>query len=307
MNLAGKSAVISGEMSTLEQAIALTLASAGANIALVHGGQVAAGETLLERLAEFPGASIHLEADTTRSDEAGRAIEACSQAFGRVDIAIVAPRRLAPQPFLEQSEDDWKRALDANVAAALYVSQAAARQMVARGGGGRIIFISSVASEMAFHETSLTGATLAAVDTLAQVAAVELGGHNITVNVVAPGWLAAGDSGRLSFATDERVADRAAQEYVTAGIPAGRAGTAQEVANVCAFLASDAAGYVNGAYIRVDGGYAIAKEPGGTPFPWRQPWPTLDTDYDPFSARLLVQTMQVAQLCWATCIVSQVR
>jgi NAD(P)-dependent dehydrogenase (short-subunit alcohol dehydrogenase family) len=285
MDLSGKSAVISGEMTFLEQAIALTLVSAGANVALVHKGQLEVVEALVERLAEYDGRSIHLAADITRSEEAGRAIEVCAATFGSVDIAIVAPPNgPAPQPFLEQSEEDWKRALDANVAAALYLSQAAARQMVAQGGGGRIIFISSAASEMAFHETSLAGTTLAAVNTLAQVAAVELGEHNMTVNVVAPGWLAAADSATLSFATHEMAADPAAQEHVNAGIPTGRAGTAQEVANVCAFLASDAAGYVNGAYIKVDGGYPIAKVPGGTPYPGRQPWPSLDTDYDPFSA-----------------------
>lgn len=284
MDLTGRSAVISGEMRSLEGSIALALASAGANIGLVCAGQNAAGEALLERLAEYDGRSVRLEADITRSEEAGRAIESCVEALGSVDIAIVAPRDLAPQPFLEQSEEDWRQALDANLAGALYLSQAAARQMVAQGNGGRIIFISSAASEMAFHETSLAGTTLAAVNTLAQVAAVELGEHNITVNVVAPGWLAAGDPGSLSFAGHEMAADPAAQEYLAAGIPAGRAGTVAEVASVCAFLASDAASYVNGAYIKVDGGYPIAKVPGGTPYPGRPPWPQLDTDYDPFSA-----------------------
>jgi NAD(P)-dependent dehydrogenase (short-subunit alcohol dehydrogenase family) len=289
MDLTGKSAVISGEMSSVEGAIALALASAGANVGLAYAGKNAAGEALLERLAEYDGRSIRFEADIVRSEEAGRAIEACAEAFGSVDIAIVAPREVALKPILEQSEEEWRQALDANVAAALYLSQAAARQMVAQGGGGRIIFISSAASEMAFHETSLAGTTLAAVNTLAQVAAIELGQHNITVNVVAPGWLTAGDSGAgdpaaLSFAGREIAADPAAQEYVAAGIPAGRAGTAEEVASVCAFLASDAASYVNGAYIKVDGGYPIAKVPGGTPYPGRPAWPTLDTDYDPFSA-----------------------
>jgi NAD(P)-dependent dehydrogenase (short-subunit alcohol dehydrogenase family) len=283
MDLTGRSAVISGEMGSLEGAIALALASAGANIGLVCAGHHAAGEALLGRLAEYDGRAVRLEADITRAEEAGQAIEACLEALGSVDIAIVAPRDLAPQPFLEQSEEDWRGALDANVAAALYLSQAAARQMVAQGNGGRIIFISSAASEMAFHETSLAGTTLAAVNTLAQVAAVELGEHNITVNVVAPGWLAAGDSGRVSFAGHEMAADPDAQEYLAAGIPAGRAGTVEEVASVCAFLASDAASYVNGAYIKVDGGYPIAKVPGGTPYPGRPPWPSLDTDYDPFT------------------------
>lgn len=283
MDLTGRSAVISGEMSSLEGAIALALASAGANVGLVYAGQNAAGEALLERLAKYDGRFVRLEADITRSEEVGRAIEACVEALGGVDIAVIAPRDLAPKPFLEQSEKDWRQALDANVAAALYLSQAAARQMVAQESGGRIIFISSAASEMAFHETSLAGTTLAAVNTLAQVAAVELGEHDITVNVVAPGWLAAGDSG-LSFAGHELAADPAAHEYLAAGIPAGRAGTVEEVASVCAFLASDAASYVNGAYIKVDGGYPIAKVPGGTPYPGRPPWPSLDTDYDPFTA-----------------------
>ena len=284
MDLTGKSAVILGEMTFLEQAIALAFASAGANVGLVDAGDNTAGDALLERLAEFEGRSMHLEADITRSEEAGRAIEACAEAFGGVDVAIVAPRSLETKPFLEQREEDWRWALDANVAAALYFSQAAARQMVAQGDGGRIIFISSAASEMAFHETSLAGTTLAAVNTLAQVAATELGRHNITVNVVAPGWLEAGEAGNLSFAGHELETDSAGREYLAAGIPAGRPGKAEEVADVCTFLASDATAYVNGAYIKVDGGFTIAKVPGGTPYPNRPAWPILEADYDPFSA-----------------------
>jgi NAD(P)-dependent dehydrogenase (short-subunit alcohol dehydrogenase family) len=157
--------------------------------------------------------------------------------------------------------------------------------MVSQNLAGRLIFISSVVSEMPFHESSLMGTSLAAVNTIAQVGALELGRHNITVNVIAPGWLEAEDSGHLHFA-GETVADPSDEDvaYVAAGTPLGRAGRTREVANVCLFLASDAASYVSGAFIKVDGGYSIAKSGGNTPYPGRPAWPTFDSGYDPLTA-----------------------
>jgi 3-oxoacyl-[acyl-carrier protein] reductase len=138
---------------------------------------------------------------------------------------------------------------------------------------------------MAFHETCLMGTGLAALNTLAQVAALELGPHRITVNVVAPGWIEAGQAGELHFTAPYRPAAAEAElDYITAGIPLGRTGQAQEVGQVCAFLASEAAGYVTGTTIKVDGGYTIAKASGNRPYPARPPWPTFDAGYDPTKA-----------------------
>ncbi len=287
MDLSGKCGLIAGTGAPLERAIALAMASAGADVAFLHQGQAQAADSLVERLGDTGRRAIALQTDGIGPEQAARAVEGCVAALGRLDIAVIVPQLFAPAPFLEQTEAQWRQAIDANVARALYISQAAGRQMVAQGEGGRIIFISTVASEMAFHETSLMGTTLAAVNTVAQVAAIEFGQHAITANIVAPGWLWADDSGQphaLYFAAPFDRADAEAVDYITAGIPLGRVGEMAEVANVCVFLASDAASYVTGAYIKVDGGYAITKASGGTPYPGHEPWPIYDAGYDPLTA-----------------------
>jgi len=269
------------------------LASAGASVTFWRHGPIENADEIVEPLEDSEAGVVLLEAESESPQAATGVVESCVARLGGLDIVIIAPQPFSPMPFLEQTEDQWKKAIEANVANALYISQAAARHMVAQGEGGRVIFISAVASEMAFHETSLMGTTLAAVNTLAQVAAIELGQHGITVNAVAPGWLGLGDtssepapsdSDTLYFAGPFEEMGVDAVRYVTKGIPLGRLGKLEEVAGVCLFLASDAAGYVTGTYIKVDGGYAITKEPGGTPYPGREAWPTFDAGYDPLTA-----------------------
>lgn len=282
MNLTGKSALITRATTPHGRGIAEALADAGADVALAHDRETNV-DALVVQLEQAGHRAVAMETGTVTPAGAERLIDDCVSAFDRLNVAVITPQPFQPAPFLDQSEESWKEALNANVAGALYLAQAAARHMATQGAGGRIIFVSTVASEMAFHETSLMGTTLAAVNTIARVAALELGKYGITVNVVAPGWLET-DREALHFASPLEATDPSAAEHVTAGIPLGRLGTPEEVGAVCAFLASDAAGYVSGAYISVDGGYTISTSSGGTPYPDRDPWPTFDAGYDPFNA-----------------------
>jgi NAD(P)-dependent dehydrogenase (short-subunit alcohol dehydrogenase family) len=258
MNLSGKVALVVRAGEALGPAIAAALESAGATVL----------------------ADAH---DIRLPDEAGALVERCVAQYQRLDVVVILPKSTAPSPFLEQPEADWDAALASNVAGTLYAAQAAARQMVRQGQGGRVVLVSSVASEMPLHETSLMGTTLAAVNTLARVAAVELGPHNITVNVVAPGWTACGEEQAPNLAAPFPT-DAQGLAQIAANIPLGRVGRAEEVAALCAFLASQQASYLNGAYITVDGGYAISKGSGGTPYPGQRPWPSFDAGYDPLTA-----------------------
>ncbi len=242
----------------------------------------------LARSLEAGGAMVAGVEAVTTAEDAARAVADAAQTLGRLDGAIIVPASLAPKAFVDQHEHDWDEALAANVAGLFYLGQAAARMMVQQqaavrqqGSGGRIVFISGVASEMPFHEASMFGASLAAVNTIARVAAVELGKYGITVNVVAPGWLEMED-GSLYFAGAEfPAASETGREHVLAGIPLGRAGQVSELAEFCAFLISDGGGYVSGAYLPMDGAYAITKTPGNTPYPDGKPWLPFDAGYDP--------------------------
>ena len=285
MELSCKCALVYGATTFLGDGVTRSLARAGANIAVAHEGQEARAKSLVTYASQrADGQAVAIEMSGNGPEQAGCLISDCVGALGQIDIVILAPSEITPLSFLEQTEEHWRRALETNVAALLYVSQAAARHMVAQGCAGRIVFLSSVASEMAFHETALLGTSLAAINTVAKVAAHELGKHRITVNVVAPGWVSDGTEMYFGAKIESDMDTGAAREYVTGGIPLGRTATVDEIAAVCVFLASDAASYVTGAYIPVDGGYAITKQAGGTPYPGRDPWPNMDANYDPFTA-----------------------
>jgi len=166
---------------------------------------------------------------------------------GGDEALVVGAGRTPTRSFLDLEQSQWEGTV-AGLEAAFTAAQAFARGLVERGRQGRILFLSSPAAVRAVEGASLAGIAGAFLATMAQVAAVELAPSGITVNVVVPG-----------FVRGE------ADERLVAAIPAGRLAEAEDVAEVCAFLASDAARYVTGAVVVVDGGFSITKSPGGSP------------------------------------------
>ena len=150
-------------------------------------------------------------------------------------------------PFLELSQDDWATTVE-GAKRAFLTAQRVAASLASRDGPGRIILVSSPPAVRPVHGAALAATAGAFLTTLAQVAAVELGSAGVTANVVVEGWVDGRDPDALA-----------------AGVPTGRLARPDEVAAVCAFLASEAASYVNGAVIAVDGGFSITKTPGGSP------------------------------------------
>jgi 3-oxoacyl-[acyl-carrier protein] reductase len=149
--------------------------------------------------------------------------------------------------FLDLSQEDWSRAV-AGAKTAFQEAQRAAAAWAAQGTPGRVVFLVPTASLRAVQGAALEAAAGGFLTTIAQVGAVELGGKGITVNAVAHGWLEGDDPQELAE-----------------GIPAGRLAQPEEVAAAVAFLASEAASYVNGAVLAVDGGFWITKSGGGSP------------------------------------------
>lgn len=156
------------------------------------------------------------------------------------DGAILKASWRSEMSFLESTPQDWQAALTHNFEQVVFAAQAVARHMIAHETKGRIIIVSSAAGLKPYCNLSMTGTSLAALHAIARVAAVDLGVYGVTINVVAAGW---------------PIDDPGLQ----AAVPLGRVIQANDVGDVCCFLVSDAAAFITGAIIPVDGGYSITK------------------------------------------------
>lgn len=243
--LEGRVAVLSGGSGPLGRAVAAALAAAGARVAVLHDG--AAGEP--EGLD-----ALVLRADVSDPGQVESAFAAVVERLGEVDVLVAGAGHRAFGSFLETREAELRRCIEVDVRGALLCLQQVARRLLERGAPGRLILLGTVAGLRTVPGSCPHAIAKAMQGTLAQVAALELAPNGITCNLVAAGWTPS------SF-LDEHV-DR---ELAVAATPAARLTEPAEVAAMCAFLAGDAAAAVNGAVIPVDGGYSIAKSPGGSP------------------------------------------
>jgi glucose 1-dehydrogenase len=156
------------------------------------------------------------------------------------------------QTAVDAEWEGFQRTIEVSQFGVFHTCQFAAQQMVAQGGGGKIVIVSSIHAEIPFAYSSAYNMAKAAINHLSATMANELARHKINVNVVNPGWI--DTPGEREYSTEEALKRGGAR------IPLGRLGTAQEVGKCIAFLASDDASYITGACLRVDGGYMVGLE-----------------------------------------------
>jgi NAD(P)-dependent dehydrogenase (short-subunit alcohol dehydrogenase family) len=246
-DLIGKTALVTGAARGLGRAISLALAAAGADVAL--GLRDKSSDSGLAREIEALGRrALPLQMDVTQVEQILRGVSNTAAHFGKLDILVNNAGGGFTNLALDVSEHEFDATLTINLKATFFASQAAARVMIGKDGG-RIINMSSQAGFAALPTESVYCASKAAIAQLTKCLAVEWGKHNITVNAVAPTFIA-------TPGTDEALADPAFRADVIERIAAlHRIGEPVDVAGSVVFLASPAASLITGHTILIDGGW----------------------------------------------------
>ncbi len=250
LGLKGKVAVVTGGTEGIGKATALRLAQEGANVAIC-----ARRKELLDRVAdEISGAGVQVlavVADVSKSADIERFIGAVADRFGRIDILVNNAGTSSRGKFLEVDDATWEQDLELKVFGAIRCSRLAIPHMK-KQGGGRIVNITTSAAKQPGAASGPTSVSRAAGLALTKALSKEFAADNILVNTVCIGKIKAGQHERA--AAKKGVAIDAYYQDMTKDIPMRRVGEAAEVANVIVFLASEAASYVTGTSINLDGG-----------------------------------------------------
>jgi 3-oxoacyl-[acyl-carrier protein] reductase len=248
VQFAGKVALVTGGSRGIGRAIALALAAGGADVLVNYRANEAAAAGVAAEIERAGRRAIIEQADITGADAPGRLVQAALDAFGRLDILVNNAGITRDGLLMRMSDEDWDVVLDTNLTSAFAMTRAALRPMV-RQRYGRIVNISSVVGVMGNAGQANYAASKAGLNGFTRAVAREVASRNITCNAIAAGVI----DTAIWAGTSEAAVDAA-----LAMIPAGRKGTPEDVANAVAFLASDAAGYITGQVLHVDGGMVMA-------------------------------------------------
>jgi glucose 1-dehydrogenase len=247
MTLLGKKALITGAARGIGRGCALELARAGADVAVNDRERTPQAEAVVADIQALGRQAFLVEGDVFARPSCASVVARALAALGRIDILVSNPAFSRRAPFLEYDPETFDRVLQGTLFGGFHVSQLVARHMVERGGGGKIVFISSVHARIPYAHSVAYNAAKSGLNAMAFTMAAELARHRINVNVIEPGWI--DTPGEHETFGSEAIA-RAAPT-----LPWGRLGTPEDIGKAAAFLASDDADYITGTALLVDGGF----------------------------------------------------
>jgi glucose 1-dehydrogenase len=254
MSLEGKVAIITGGNSGIGLAITLALAEARANVVIDYVTNPEAAEELEQKVVALGDNAIGVDADVSKVADLQLLINAAVSQFGRLDVMINNAGIETRSGVLDSTEDQYERVLAINLKSAFFGTQLAAKQMIAQGGGGRIINVTSVHEDWPMPGNAPYCLSKGGMRMLTRTAGVELAPHGITVVGVGPGAV-------ITPINKSTLDDPAKLQTINAAIPLGRMANPEEIAAVVAFLAGHESSYVTATTIMVDGGL-IQSSPG---------------------------------------------
>ena len=245
-DLSGRSAVIIGGTSGIGRAIALGLAAAGADV-VATSRRIQEVEQTAAEITALGRRTLAIPLDVRERASMQALHDEVLQTFGRIDILVNSAGITQRVPTLDCTEEEWSRIMDTNLTGTFRACQVFGKTMLAQRSG-RVINIASLSSFVAFHEVAAYCASKAAIASLTKSLAVELAPHGVCVNAIAPGVFPTALNGELLDRTERG-------KELLMRIPMKRFGKTDELVGTAVFLASEAASYVTGQILVVDGGY----------------------------------------------------
>ncbi len=246
LSLEGRTALVTGSSRGIGRAIAERLAANGAAVIINYTRQAKPAQEIVKNIVGKGGKSVAIQADVAKPAEVKRLFDEAEKALGRLDIVVANAGVFLGKPLIESTEEDYDYVFNINTRGAFFTLQEAAKRV---RDGGRIIVVSTGGTNMFFANASLYLGSKGAIEQFGRALSRELGPRNVTVNILSPGF------------TDTDMFNQAAGEIdgeqIRAGAslsPFNRIGSSEEVADVAAFLASDAARWVTGQNVQAGGG-----------------------------------------------------
>jgi meso-butanediol dehydrogenase/(S,S)-butanediol dehydrogenase/diacetyl reductase len=249
MRLENKVALITGGGSGLGAAVARLFAREGAKV-VVTGRRPEPIEAVASEVA-----GVSVAGDTSDPAHAAEAVAAAVSAFGGIDVVVASAGIGIEGSVGDMDDDQWQRTLDVNLTGPMMITRAALPVMLERGGGS-VVLVSSTNSMGAAPDSAAYDVSKAGLNALARAIAVDYGPRGIRANALCPGWIITpmGDESMDELGAARGIGRQEAYDLATADVPLRRAGTAEEMASCCLFLASDESSIVSGTTLVADGG-----------------------------------------------------